>query len=104
MTYVMGDFPFGDYDPNRLANIGIGRAVFERRDHPCAIQGWAPSVNGLITAHIAGTGNLCLGLDGNQATNGSTAPTKRGAGWSGAIHSVCLSLHASSAEELRAEC
>ncbi|MEH2469309.1 hypothetical protein V1281_001440 [Nitrobacteraceae bacterium AZCC 2161] len=27
MTYVTGDIPVGDYDPNRLANVGIGHGA-----------------------------------------------------------------------------
>jgi hypothetical protein len=29
MTYVTGDIPSGDYDPMRLANIGIGHGTFD---------------------------------------------------------------------------
>jgi hypothetical protein len=29
MTYVTGDIPTGDYDPTRLANIGIGHAAID---------------------------------------------------------------------------
>ena len=29
MTYVTGDIPTGDYDPDRLANIGIGHAAVD---------------------------------------------------------------------------
>ena len=29
MTYVMGDIPVGDYDPNRLANLGIGHGALD---------------------------------------------------------------------------
>ncbi|UZE96360.1 SphA family protein [Alkalimarinus alittae] len=29
MTYVTGDIPTGDYDPNRLANLGIGHAAID---------------------------------------------------------------------------
>ncbi len=29
MTYITGDIPVGDYDPNRLANIGIGHAALD---------------------------------------------------------------------------
>ena len=29
MIYLTGDIPVGDYDPNRLANIGLGHAVFD---------------------------------------------------------------------------
>lgn len=29
MTYVTGDIPVGSYDPNRLANLGIGHAVID---------------------------------------------------------------------------
>jgi hypothetical protein len=29
MTYITGDIPVGDYNPNRLANIGIGHAAFD---------------------------------------------------------------------------
>jgi hypothetical protein len=28
-TYVMGDIPVGDYDPNRLANLGIGHGAID---------------------------------------------------------------------------
>lgn len=29
MTYVMGDIPVGDYDPNRLANLGLGHGAID---------------------------------------------------------------------------
>ncbi len=29
MTYVTGDIPIGDYDPNRLANLGIGHGAID---------------------------------------------------------------------------
>jgi hypothetical protein len=29
MTYLAGDIPVGSYDPNRLANIGIGHAAID---------------------------------------------------------------------------
>jgi hypothetical protein len=29
MTYVTGDIPVGDYDPNRLSNIGIGHGAID---------------------------------------------------------------------------
>jgi hypothetical protein len=29
MTYVSGDVPVGDYDPTRLANIGLGRGAVD---------------------------------------------------------------------------
>ena len=29
MTYVTGDIPVGAYDPNRLANIGIGHGAID---------------------------------------------------------------------------
>jgi hypothetical protein len=29
MTYITGDIPVGDYDPNRLSNIGIGHAAID---------------------------------------------------------------------------
>ena len=29
MTYVQGNIPVGDYDPNRLANIGLGHVAID---------------------------------------------------------------------------
>lgn len=29
MTYIQGDVPIGDYDPNRLANLGIGHGAID---------------------------------------------------------------------------
>jgi hypothetical protein len=29
MTYVTGDIPVGDYDPTRLANLGIGHGAID---------------------------------------------------------------------------
>ena len=31
MVYGTGDIPVGDYNPNQLANIGIGHGAIDRR-------------------------------------------------------------------------